>query len=69
MINCAFIDGHVSLYTIQDSGYRHGELPAEPLPSSGEGEPAWFNYSFGAATPERNKGRNWNPTIWGDALR
>ncbi len=69
IINCAFMDGHVSSKMIQDSGYCRGERPAGPLPSSGVGEPAWFNYSFGAETPERNKGGNWDPTIWGDALR
>jgi len=69
IINCAFLDGHVSLKMIRHSGYGRRELPAGPLPRSGVGEPAWFNYSFGAASPAFSRGCNWDPRIWGDNLR
>jgi len=67
-INCAFLDGHVQVKRIRESGYTAAENPPEPLPKSGVGEPAWFNYSFGARTPAYNKGANWNPRVWGDNL-
>jgi len=67
-INCAFLDGHVAAVEIRDSGYTHHENPPEPLPRSGVGEPAWFNYSFGAASPQFDTGQYWDPHVWGDNL-
>ena len=69
LINCAFMDGHVGTIEVSDSGYIRSENPSEPLPASGAGEPAWFNYSIGDSNPEFNKGQNWNPNIWADNMR
>jgi prepilin-type processing-associated H-X9-DG protein len=68
VVNCAFMDGHVAAKTIRDSGYTVHEMPALPLPASGIGEPAWFNYSYGAAVPDYSKGAHWDPHVWGDSL-
>jgi len=67
-INCTFLDSHVAFKEIQDSGYTAAQRPAEPLPKSGVGEPAWFNYSFGERNSRFSRGANWNPRVWGDRL-
>ena len=67
-INCAFLDGHVQVKRIRESGYTAAENPPEPLPKSGVGEPAWFNYKFGSRAPQFSKDQNWNPKVWGDNL-
>ena len=69
LIYCAFMDGHVGAIEIRDSGYTRRENPLEPLPASGVGEPAWFNYSIGDINPRFDKGQNWNPAIWADRMR
>ena len=61
------MDGRVSAVEIQNSGYAKKEVPAGPLPASGVGEPAWFNYSY--ADNKFSKGQNWNPCFWGDKMR
>jgi len=68
-VNCAFLDGHVAAKEIRNSGYTHRENPPWPLPVSGIGEPAWYNYSLGAETPQFDTGANWNPMLWCDNLR
>lgn len=68
-INCCYLDGHVAAVVIRDSGYTATENPPGPLPKSGIGEPAWYNYSFGEDNPEFSKNRNWDPEIWGDNLK
>lgn len=68
LINCAYMDGHVCAVEIRDSGYSRREDPAGPLPRSGVGEPAWFNYSIGGTSPEFRRGQNWNPYIWADRM-
>lgn len=67
LINCVFIDGHVVPKRIIDSGYTSAENPPEPLPKSGVGEPAWFNYNFKSGSAN-TKGAHWNPQEWGDNL-
>jgi prepilin-type processing-associated H-X9-DG protein len=69
LINCAFMDGHVGTLEIRDSGYALRESPPEPLPASGVGEPAWFNYSIADSSPRFDRGQNWNPRIWADRMR
>ncbi len=68
VINCAYLDGHVAAVQIQDSGYSPKERPAGPLPKSGVGEPAWFNFSFFSESPTHSVGRNMDPGVWGDRL-
>jgi len=65
-INCLYLDGHSAMFKIRDSGYAKKEIPAGPLPISGVGEPAWFNYSYGSNRPQFNVGQNWDVRIWGD---
>jgi prepilin-type processing-associated H-X9-DG protein len=74
-INVAWVDGHVSSKRISSSGYTPDEVPAEPLPKSGVGEPAWYNfdfensgeYSWGSRS-NLSTAQLWNPHIYGDSL-
>lgn len=74
-INVAWVDGHVSAKRITNSGYTSDEVPAEPLPKSGVGEPAWYNfdfensgeYSWGSRS-NLSTAQLWNPHIYGDSL-
>ncbi|MEN6372258.1 MAG: hypothetical protein ABFD64_09630 [Armatimonadota bacterium] len=70
-INCVFIDGHVAPKRIENSGYTTSENPPEPLPKSGMGEPAWFNYNFKSSpnAGKTGKGTYWNPQMCGDKLQ
>jgi hypothetical protein len=69
-INCCFLDGRVSRRTIVSSGYTAAEIPAEPLPRSGVGEPAWFNYDLTKPqpVPYPPPAMLWNPQRYGDNL-
>lgn len=67
-INCTFLDGHISSKRITNSGYSASENPPTPLPKSGVGEPAWFNYDFMTPGAKSVKGQYWNPQVWGDSL-
>lgn len=67
-INCLFLDGHVSSRRIANSGYGASENPPTPLPKSGVGEPAWFNYDFMTPGAKSVKGQHWDPKVWGDSL-
>ncbi|MCE5323243.1 hypothetical protein LLG46_08000 [bacterium] len=73
IINCAYIDSHVKANAIKSSGYTSAEIPTEPLPKSGVGEPAWFNMPASALgkidslNPQAiKKGAFWNPKKWVD---
>jgi hypothetical protein len=68
-INCLFLDSHVAARRIQNSGYTEKENPPEPLPRSGVGEPAWFNYNFDAGGNSTVTGPQWDPSNWGDNLQ
>lgn len=65
-INCAFMDGHVMPVTIKNSGYWPTENPPSPLPTSGTGEPAWFNMDL--RTGVTSIAANWNPKQFCDDL-
>lgn len=64
-LNMAFLDGHVAARRIQNSGFAPGEAPS-PLPKSGKGEPAWFN--FDNKTNSTSVGQFWNPKVYYDSL-
>lgn len=66
-LNCLFMDGHVSVKRIRDSGYAAAEVPPGPLPRSGVGEPAWFNYDAASQKPA-GKGIHWDPHVYSDNL-
>ncbi len=68
VITGGFLDGHAAPLVISQSGYSTKERPAGPLPASGVGEPAWFNYSYGEVQPSISRDTNWNPRLWGDKL-
>jgi hypothetical protein len=66
-INCLFMDVHVASKRILQSGYTEAENPPSPLPNSGAGEPAWFNYDY-ANNKGTITGKLWNPKTCGDML-
>lgn len=66
-VNWLFMDGHVQAKQIQSSGYTNTENPPSPLPASGIGEPAWYNYDYTKLQgPTTDK--LWNPQTYGDFL-
>ena len=73
-MNMAFIDGHVAAKRIKMSGQGGNPPPNPPSPVSSAGEPAWFNYAFGANsnttpnTPNWYLGQYYNPQLWGDNM-
>lgn len=66
-INCLFLDGHIAYKRISSSGYTVSENP-EPLPRSGYGEPAWFNYDYANSSAPTVPAALWNPRQYGDNL-
>ncbi len=67
MINVCYLDGHVGLKRIRDSGYTRDENPPGPLPKSGVGEPAWYNWDR-IRNEGLGKGAYWYPQACADNL-
>lgn len=66
-INCVSLDSHVQVYRISNAGQTRRSKVTSPLPDSGVGEPAWFDWN--TKKKIRNRGQNWNPKIWCDILK
>lgn len=63
-INCLYLDSHVSMETIRDSGMDITTASTMYDAIGMNGEPAWFNLGPGG----RNKGRNWDARRYKDDL-
>lgn len=67
--NTVFMDGHAGTRRIKSSGYNITENPPKPLPASGAGEPAFYNYNFADSEwPSPEVGAYCDPQIYGDNL-
>lgn len=68
-INVTYLDGHAQTKRILHSGYDRTDQPVKPLPKSGKGEPAFFNYDMtnnNYASPP--VGAYSDPRIYGDSM-
>jgi prepilin-type N-terminal cleavage/methylation domain-containing protein len=67
--NATYLDGHAQTKRILYSGYERDESPVEPLPKSGMGEPAFFNYDLqNNQYPNPAVGAYSDPHFYGDNL-
>jgi prepilin-type N-terminal cleavage/methylation domain-containing protein len=64
--NVTYIDGHVQSKHVAGSGYTAAEVIPKPLPTSGQGEPAFYNTFTGTGTAGPQPW--WDPRAYMDTL-